>query len=134
RPPRRRPRLPRRELLHQRRRPHHAARRPSPGPGRVPEGLAPARRRARPRHRPPGPRGVRPLGAGGALTAWTEDAVLGCLLGGAIGDAVGGVAERGRLGLSDDTQLTLATCEAVIEAGCFDVHGLDRTLFRSLSQ
>jgi len=56
--------------------------------------------------------------------------VLGCLLGGAIGDAVGGVAERGRLGLSDDTQLTLATCEAVIEAGGFDADGLARTFLR----
>jgi ADP-ribosyl-[dinitrogen reductase] hydrolase len=41
------------------------------------------------------------------------DKVLGCLLGGAIGDAVGGVAERGRACLSDDTQLTLATCESI---------------------
>lgn len=41
------------------------------------------------------------------------DAVLGCLLGGAIGDAFGGVAERGGLSLSDDTQLTLATCESI---------------------
>jgi ADP-ribosyl-[dinitrogen reductase] hydrolase len=43
--------------------------------------------------------------------------VLGCLLGGAIGDALGGVAERGRLCLSDDTQLTLATCEAILAEG-----------------
>ena len=49
--------------------------------------------------------------------ATRADAVLGCLLGGAIGDAVGGVGERGRLGLSDDTQLTLATCEAICETG-----------------
>lgn len=46
-----------------------------------------------------------------------RDSILGCLLGGAIGDAVGGVEERGHLGLSDDTQLTLATCEAICEAG-----------------
>jgi len=45
------------------------------------------------------------------------DAVMGCLLGGAIGDAIGGVAERGRLSLSDDTQFTLATCESIVEAG-----------------
>lgn len=34
-------------------------------------------------------------------------------MGGAIGDALGGVPERGRVSLSDDTQLTLATCEAI---------------------
>lgn len=44
------------------------------------------------------------------------DAILGCLLGGAIGDAFGGVAERGRLSLSDDTQLMLATCESIVAA------------------
>jgi ADP-ribosyl-[dinitrogen reductase] hydrolase len=42
-----------------------------------------------------------------------HDRILGCLLGGAIGDAVGGVPERGEISLSDDTQLTLATCEAL---------------------
>jgi ADP-ribosylglycohydrolase len=52
-----------------------------------------------------------------------EDRVLGCILGGAIGDALGGPYE-GQPGpvvlqpdvpwqLSDDTHLTLATCEAV---------------------
>ena len=46
-----------------------------------------------------------------------HDTILGCLLGGAIGDSVGGVAERGSVGLSDDTQLTLATCEAICETG-----------------
>jgi ADP-ribosyl-[dinitrogen reductase] hydrolase len=52
--------------------------------------------------------------------------ILGCLLGGAIGDALGAVYEgcsppveidpalRGIL--TDDTQLTLATCEAIVEA------------------
>ena len=55
-----------------------------------------------------------------------RDKVLGCVVGGAIGDAMGGPYE-GRKGplrvssvfgaLSDDTQLTLATCEAIIEAG-----------------
>src|SRR6185312_13589425 len=44
-----------------------------------------------------------------------EDRVLGGLIGGAIGDAVGGVPERGDLSLSDDTQLTLATCEARLD-------------------
>jgi ADP-ribosyl-[dinitrogen reductase] hydrolase len=52
--------------------------------------------------------------------AGTLDTVLGCLFGGAIGDSIGGVAERGRLGLSDDTQLTLATCEGICAAGRAD--------------
>lgn len=53
-----------------------------------------------------------------------EDRVLGCLLGGAIGDAIGGPYENRRppfsvaidheWRLSDDTQLTLATCEAIV--------------------
>lgn len=56
-----------------------------------------------------------------------RDRALGCILGGAIGDALGGPYEgkrppvelhdEARLSLSDDTQLTLATCEAVVEAG-----------------
>ncbi len=55
-----------------------------------------------------------------------EHRILGCLLGGAIGDAFGGVYENQSppvdftkdydWRLSDDTQLTLATCEAIIEA------------------
>lgn len=44
-------------------------------------------------------------------------AIVGSLLGGAIGDVLGGVVERKRLSLSDDTQLTLATCEAILERG-----------------
>ena len=55
---------------------------------------------------------------------------MGCLLGGALGDAWGGPWE-GRVGpihfeiptrpsVSDDTQLTLATCESIIENECVD--------------
>ena len=45
---------------------------------------------------------------------FSRDSIIGCIVGGAIGDLLGGVAERGgRLSLSDDTQLTLATCEAL---------------------
>lgn len=50
--------------------------------------------------------------------------ILGCLLGGAIGDAMGGPYEHSGVAdnadawvLSDDTQLTLATCEAIIATG-----------------
>jgi ADP-ribosylglycohydrolase len=56
-----------------------------------------------------------------------EDQVMGCILGGAIGDALGGPYEGqpapvalqldAPWRLSDDTQLTLATCEAVRETG-----------------
>ncbi|MDX2043206.1 MAG: ADP-ribosylglycohydrolase family protein [Acidobacteriota bacterium] len=54
------------------------------------------------------------------------DRVWGCIIGGAIGDALGGAYENAPVPveiddteeweLSDDTQLTLATCEAIIEA------------------
>ena len=56
-----------------------------------------------------------------------KDRARGCLLGGAIGDAMGGPFE-GKPGpltfrehtnwrISDDTQMTLATCESIIELG-----------------
>src|ERR1700746_3939622 len=53
--------------------------------------------------------------------------ILGCILGGALGDAWGGPWEGNpgrvafqipsRSSVSDDTQLTLATCESIIESG-----------------
>jgi len=57
-----------------------------------------------------------------------EDALLGCLLGGALGDALGSLVEGRASGvavdldapelgvITDDTQLTLSTCEAIIAA------------------
>lgn len=55
-----------------------------------------------------------------------KDRILGCLLGGALGDACGGAYENAsppidfslahKWQLSDDTQLTLATCEAIVAA------------------
>src|SRR5688572_11891772 len=60
------------------------------------------------------------------------DAILGCIVGGAIGDAAGASFEGSPVGcvphlvrnldwrLTDDTQLTLATCEALTESGAPD--------------
>jgi ADP-ribosyl-[dinitrogen reductase] hydrolase len=62
--------------------------------------------------------------------AKVRDRVLGCLLGGAIGDAYGGVSERGRVCLSDDTQLTLATCESIAAVGRLDLAHLAATFRR----
>ena len=55
--------------------------------------------------------------------------IVGCILGGAIGDALGGPFEGVRVPItfeppdiwlvSDDTQLTLATCEAICHPGRF---------------
>ncbi len=56
--------------------------------------------------------------------------ILGCIFGGALGDAYGGpyessqppvtIDENATWRLSDDTQLTLATCEAISQAGTID--------------
>ncbi len=56
----------------------------------------------------------------------TKEQLEGCLIGGAIGDAIGGFYENRSLShtdflsypwhTSDDTQLTLATCQAIIES------------------
>jgi ADP-ribosyl-[dinitrogen reductase] hydrolase len=63
-------------------------------------------------------------------TANFHDRILGCVLGGALGDAWGGPYEGalpreapafspvGRL--SDDTQMTLATCESIIKRGAVE--------------
>jgi ADP-ribosylglycohydrolase len=59
-----------------------------------------------------------------------SDRIRGCILAGAIGDSMGRPFE-GQPGpldyrdhapwaISDDTQLTLATCESIIEIGCVD--------------
>ncbi|WLD13915.1 ADP-ribosylglycohydrolase family protein [Planctellipticum variicoloris] len=59
-----------------------------------------------------------------------SDCILGCLLGGALGDALAAPFENCVVGtafevqsflrITDDTQLTLATCEAIIAAGRAD--------------
>src|SRR5689334_6411810 len=61
------------------------------------------------------------------VPALVRDRARGCILGGAIGDAMGGPFE-GQAGpvefrkhtdwsISDDSQFTLATCESIIEVG-----------------
>lgn len=59
-----------------------------------------------------------------------SDRIIGCILGGAIGDCIGGPYEGStlpaRVGIqhqwriSDDTQMTLATCEAIAQCGRVD--------------
>ncbi len=58
------------------------------------------------------------------------DSILGCIVGGAIGDAVGGVPERGVMSISDDTQLTLATCESISASGGVVPEDIARTFLR----
>jgi ADP-ribosyl-[dinitrogen reductase] hydrolase len=58
------------------------------------------------------------------MQVFRQEAVAGAILGGAIGDVLGGVAERRTLTISDDTQLTLATCEAIIDAGEVGPHAI----------
>ena len=59
-----------------------------------------------------------------------DSRILGCVVGGALGDAYGGpyegqtppirIDEQASWRLSDDTQLTLATCEAITRTGKVD--------------
>ena len=72
--------------------------------------------------------------------ATPKSRVIGCLLGGALGDAWG-VPYEGITGpvafeipskptLSDDTQLTLATCESIIECGRIDPENIAKHFLR----
>src|SRR5207249_9712319 len=67
---------------------------------------------------------------GATMSAALIDSILGCIIGGAIGDATGAAFEGAEAipmaevwrgdhwrTLTDDTQLTLATCEALSESG-----------------
>jgi len=51
------------------------------------------------------------------LNPFTQQAIRSCIVAGAVGDALGGIAERRSKTLSDDTQLTLATCQAILSVG-----------------
>jgi ADP-ribosylglycohydrolase len=61
----------------------------------------------------------------------TVDSVLGCIIGGAIGDVLGGVPERGSQSISDDTQLTLATCQSIARLGYVDPQDIAAEFLRS---
>ena len=68
----------------------------------------------------------------------SHDRILGCIFGGATGDAMGGqyegqlppiaVDDSAQWSLSDDTQLTLATCEAIAEVGRVDPAAIAETM------
>jgi ADP-ribosyl-[dinitrogen reductase] hydrolase len=75
------------------------------------------------------------------------DSILGCLVGGAIGDAFGSAWEgsageprnhsaidASRLRLTDDTQLTLATCEAIVERGLPEPEAIAASMLRWFRQ
>ena len=66
-----------------------------------------------------------------------KDQILGCLLGGALGDSIGAKFENqsashysipDTLNITDDTQLTLATCEAIIERGRVEPESIARQM------
>lgn len=69
-----------------------------------------------------------------------EDQIQGCLLGGALGDAIGGRFEGMEppiefaippaLSISDDTQLTLATCESIAERKVVDPESVASSFLR----
>jgi ADP-ribosylglycohydrolase len=48
---------------------------------------------------------------------FARQTIRGCIIAGAAGDALGSIGERRSKSFSDDTQLTLATCEAIVAAG-----------------
>lgn len=66
--------------------------------------------------------------------------MIGCLLGGALGDALGACSEGSSSGrafaippelrITDDTQLTLATCESIIEAQAVDPEAVAKHFLR----
>lgn len=73
-----------------------------------------------------------------------RERILGCLFGGAIGDAMGSRWEGSPAGfqlddtlpwrLTDDTELTLATCEAIVDRGVVDPAAIAAHFASGLSQ
>lgn len=76
------------------------------------------------------------------MTPFSTEAILGCLIGGAIGDAIGSAAEgrkvipsfadlvRDSWSITDDTQLTLATCEAIAAEKAVDAEAIAASMLR----
>src|SRR5262245_12518098 len=76
------------------------------------------------------------------MRAVRVDSVVGCLVGGALGDAAGAAFEGAQAAsvsllsaaedwrLTDDTQLTLATCEAITEAAGSEPASIAASLLR----
>ena len=76
------------------------------------------------------------------MPLFSTDAILGCLVGGAIGDALGAAAEgrraippfaelvRGPWSVTDDTQLMLATCEAITATRTVDPEIIAASMLR----
>jgi len=68
------------------------------------------------------------------------DQITGCLVGGMLGDAIGAQFEglespqtfeiRKQLRFTDDTQLTVATCESIIETGFVDAESIAANFLR----
>lgn len=74
------------------------------------------------------------------MTITREDRISGCLLGGALGDAIGSYFEGSgvvtdflippHLRITDDTQLTIATCEAIVESGSVSPESISKHFVR----
>lgn len=67
-------------------------------------------------------------GLGYGCMRFAQQIVRSCIIGGAAGDVLGGIVERRVKSFSDDTQLTVATCEAVLEKGEPDPHAIAERL------
>lgn len=78
------------------------------------------------------------------MTLTYEDRICGSLLAGALGDAIGAHFEGrpadpdfeipGELRVTDDTQLTIATCEAIVESGQVDPQSIGQSFARWFRQ